>query len=223
MYITAISAMAAFWLFLLYNNHKRQVLAGFGIFNVIVYIIFVVLAILFEALPQVIESSVCESREPEVVDNTNTKIVSIVYQSIMAGISVFLALFIFGSGARLYFGLKKRDFEKKVALVTILCTFGLLLHCSFILYISATFSDNFTIIVLLIVLSEIVPMSLIMLQFSLLRASCFGKVKIPSYNRAKLLNTLRGRGTTTGTSTQTSTQTQASSLASGTSTSESRS
>ena len=205
MYITAISAMAAFWLFLLFNNHKRHVLVSFGIFNVLVYIIFIVLAILFEALPQVVEPSVCESREPEVIDNTNTKIVSIVYQSIMAGISVFLALFIFISGSRLFFGLKKKMFEKKVALVTLLCTFGLLLHCSFILYISATFTDNFTIIVLMIVLSEIIPMSLIMLQFSLLRASCFGKIKIPSYNRAKLLNTLRGRGTTTGqTSIQTS-------------------
>jgi len=186
--------MGAFWIFLLNYNHKRSVLFLLGGFNAVIYLIFLVLIILFETLPQSKEESQCEGREPSQIDNTNTKIVSIVYQSLMAGISVFLALFIFSAGAKLFFGLKQKMFEKKVALVTLICTVGLLLHCSFILYLSATFSDDFTIIVLMIVMSELVPISFIMFQFSIMRAACFGKIKIPSYNRARMLSTLQGHG-----------------------------
>eukprot|EP01102_Stenamoeba_stenopodia_P007470 TRINITY_DN2092_c0_g2_i1.p1 TRINITY_DN2092_c0_g2~~TRINITY_DN2092_c0_g2_i1.p1 ORF type:complete len:1763 (-),score=374.29 TRINITY_DN2092_c0_g2_i1:1009-6297(-) len=205
MYVTAFSCICGFWLYLLHSHHKRTVLAAIGLFNVIVYGIFIVLAILFEALPNSEEESQCAGREPAVLDNTNTKIVSIVYQSTMAGISVFLALFISISGSKLFLGLQQKLFERKVALVTLICTLGLLLHCSFILYLSATFTDNFTIIVLMIVLSELVPISLIMFQFSILRAPCFGRVKIPKYNKARVLSTLKGGRSTSPTATATGT------------------
>jgi len=61
------------------------------------------------------------------------------------------------SFVQLYLGMMSNAFEKKIAIVTLVCASGLLLHCVFILYLSITFSDEFVIIVLMIVLSEIIP------------------------------------------------------------------
>jgi len=54
-------------------------------------------------------------------------------------------------------GLVLNDFEKRIVSLTVICALGLLLHCGFILYLSITFDDNFTIIVLMMTLSEIIP------------------------------------------------------------------
>jgi hypothetical protein len=70
----------------------------------------------------------------------------------MAGVSLVLATIVAGYGTRLLGGLKKRNFERKVAVVTAFCAGGLLLHCAFILYLSITLEYDFTVIVLMVVL-----------------------------------------------------------------------
>jgi len=62
----------------------------------------------------------------------------------------------------------QNKFERRVLFMTISCALGLLLHCAFILYLSVTFDDNIAIIILMMVLSEIVPLGifLILLQRS---------------------------------------------------------
>jgi hypothetical protein len=206
MYLMAFSALAAFWLFLLHPG-KKIVFLSYILFNVFVCLVFLLLIILFLTLPDTGETPECISRQPTPSDNTNSQIVSIVYQGFIAGAFLFVALTLGISGGTLFFGLKKRDFENKVAMVTLVCTAGLLLHCGLVLYLSVTFEDDFTIAVLMIVLAELLPIGYIMGQFSIMRAACLGKaMKIPSYHKPSLRNAfknMRTRVLTATTSTST--------------------
>jgi hypothetical protein len=219
LYFTAFSCLGAFWIFLLYahfqSRTQRFILGGALLFNLLLYILFVVLLILFETLSSN-TSSACPGRIPEEEDNTTQQIISIFYQSFMAGVSLLLAVVVTIYGGRLLLSLKKRNFEGKVAIVTAFCALGLLLHCAFILYLSIKYTYDFTIIVLMIVLSELVPIFAITLQFSFIRRTS----KLPGYNkRANFIkafwrnftsgssgnDTLTRFSTKTGSSTQTNT------------------
>jgi hypothetical protein len=171
LYFTAFSCLGAFWIFLLYahfqSRTQRFILGGALFFNLILYILFVILLILFETLTSN-TSSACPGRVPEEEDNTTQQIISIFYQSFMGGASLLLAVVVSIYGGRLLISLKRRNFEGKVAMVTAFCALGLLLHCAFILYLSIKYTYNFTIIVLMIVLTELVPIFAITLQVSLL-------------------------------------------------------
>jgi predicted PurR-regulated permease PerM len=98
----------------------------------------------------------------------------------MAGVSLFLAAIVAIFGGKLFVSLKKRKFEGKIAIVTLVCAFGLLLHCGFILYLSIVLEYDFTITVLMIVLSELLPIFIITIQFSFLRKPT---KNMPAYNR----------------------------------------
>jgi hypothetical protein len=220
LYFTAFSCLGAFWIFLLYAHYQsrtqRFILGAALLFNLLLYILFVVLLILFETLSSK-TSSDCPGRIPEEDDNTTQQIISIFYQSFMAGVSLLLAVIVSIYGGRLLVGLKKRNFEGKVAIVTAFCALGLLLHCAFILYLSIKYTYDFTIIVLMIVLSELIPIFAITLQFSFIRRTS----KLPGYNRkanflkALLKNFSSGSGNTS-LSRWSSKSTQQSSASAGT-------
>jgi len=89
-------------------------------FNLILYLLFVVFIILFQTLDSS-SSTVCPGRVPDNQDNTSQQVVSLVYQGIMAGVSLLLAIVVAIFGGKLYFNLKKRDFEGKIANVTTVC------------------------------------------------------------------------------------------------------
>eukprot|EP01102_Stenamoeba_stenopodia_P012874 TRINITY_DN4101_c0_g1_i3.p1 TRINITY_DN4101_c0_g1~~TRINITY_DN4101_c0_g1_i3.p1 ORF type:complete len:282 (-),score=55.58 TRINITY_DN4101_c0_g1_i3:727-1572(-) len=168
LYFTAFSSLTAFWVFLLTQKMNTTSVVLF-LFNLLLYLMFVVLIILFQTLPTGGKQSECESRIPDENDNSRQHIVSVFYQSFMGGVAAILAIGILGFGGKLYLDLIQNAFEKKIAIVTLCCASGLILHCIFILYLSITSSDDFVLIVLLIVLSEIIPIGYIGIQFSLVR------------------------------------------------------
>jgi len=194
LYFTAFSCLGAFWIFLLYahsrSQHSRTVLGVTILFNILLYLLFTVLIILFQTLDSSSANSICPGRIAEEEDNTNQQIVSLVYQGFMAGVSLFIALVVAVYGGKLFLGLKKRNFENKIAMVTIECSAGLLVHCGFILYLSATLEYDFVVIVVMIILSELIPIFLITFQFSLLRV---GNNKMPSYNKKSSFLRTMGR------------------------------
>jgi hypothetical protein len=184
LYFTAFSCLGAFWIFLIYihaqSTGQKMVLFFTLFFNLFLYLIFIILLILYQTLPSDTKSE-CPNRIPAEEDNTSQKIITVVYQSFMAGVSLVIAIIVFIFGGKLFLGLKRKDFEGKIALVTVVCCAGLLLHCAFILFLSVELEENhFTIIVLMIVLSELLPIFIITLQFSLLRKP---SKRMPSYNR----------------------------------------
>jgi len=202
LYFTAFSCLGAFWIFLLFahrqDRHHRLVLFFAMLFNLILYLLFVVFIILYQTLTST-SSALCPGRVPDNEDNTNQQIVSLVYQGIMAGVSLLLAIIVAIFGGKLFFNLKKRDFEGKIAIVTVVCASGLLLHCGFILYLTATLEYDYIITVLMICLSEIIPIFWVTFQFSLLRFFS-SKTKLPSYNdKARFARALRFFKSTTPT------------------------
>jgi len=194
LYFTAFSCLGAFWIFLLFahrqDRHHRLVLFFAILFNLILYLLFVVFIVLYQTLTST-SSALCPGRVPDNEDNTNQQIVSLVYQGIMAGVSLLLAVIVAIFGGKLFFSLKKRDFEGKIAIVTVVCASGLLLHCAFILYLTATLEYDYIITVLMICLSEIIPIFWVTFQFSLLRFFS-SKTKLPAYNeKARFMRALR--------------------------------
>jgi len=191
LYFTAFSCLGGFWIFLLFSHrqerHHRFLLAGLFVFNLILYLLFVVFIVLFQTLDST-SSGLCPGRVPVNEDNSNQQTVSLVYQGLMAGVSLLLAIVVAGFGGKLFMDLKHRAFENKIAILTVVCAAGLLLHCSFILYLTATLEYDFVVIVLMIVLSEILPIAWIIFQFSLLRIV---SSKIKSSSKTKTTSKLK--------------------------------
>jgi len=172
LYFTALSSLAAFWLFLLFARRRKRIhyiIAGvISSFDLALYLVFTLFIVLYQEL-QSTTPSLCPDRIPDQEDNTNQQIVMLVYQSIMAGVSILLGMTVVLFGVKVYFSLTKKAYERKIALIAMVCAAGLLLHCGFILYLTATLEYDFTIIVLMVVLSELLPITLVTLQFALMK------------------------------------------------------
>ncbi|KAF2075202.1 hypothetical protein CYY_003507 [Polysphondylium violaceum] len=172
MYFTAFTIIISLWYMIVKtkstgrNLVKRLQMVIFTI-NVILYLLFIVIVLVFHFSEKEIKSTSCGSRI--VIEASNSPpqfVVSIVYAVIQALISLVIGSAFIYLGGSLYLSMRKSKVvetsvtasqQKKIFTVTFACSIGFILHCVFVLILVGAEPSNMVFSFLGLIITEIIP------------------------------------------------------------------
>jgi len=172
MYFTAFTIIISLWYMIVKtkttgrNLVKRLQMVIFTI-NVILYLLFIIIVLVFHFSEKETKSNSCGSRI--VIEATNTTpqfVVSIVYAVIQALISLVIGSAFIYLGGTLYLSMRTSKVvetsvtasqQKKIFTVTFACSIGFILHCVFVLILVGAEPSNMVFSFLGLIITEIIP------------------------------------------------------------------